>query len=54
MKDTTESLSADQQFLVNMEEKCRTAEEDYNARQKERSSEQKAIGEAVGINTVIF
>jgi len=48
---TSDALSADQKFLVDLEETCSTAANDYDARVKVRSEELQALGEAIKILT---
>jgi len=50
-KDTTAALSADEQFLMNLKKKCAQSDEEYNARQKSRTEEISAVGEAIGVLT---
>jgi len=50
-KDTEASLEADQGFLADLKDKCAVADEEYAARVKVRTEEQKAIGETIGILT---
>jgi len=51
LKDTEAMLAADTKFLENVKDTCATADEDYEARQKVRTEEIKAVGETVGILT---
>jgi hypothetical protein len=51
VEDTTNALGADEKFLVGLEEKCSTSSDEFNARQKERSDEIAAVGEALGMLT---
>jgi len=51
VEDTTNALNADQQFLVGMEEQCKTSKDEHDARVKERQDEIVAVGEAMGILT---
>merc|ERR1719335_1494618 len=51
LKDTTAQMAADTKFLENVKDTCATADEDYEARQKVRSEEIKAVGETIGILT---
>jgi len=51
VEDTTNALTADQQFLVNMEEQCASSKDEHDARVKERQDEIVAVGEAMGILT---
>merc|ERR1719389_332321 len=51
LKDTTAQLAADTKFLENVKSTCATADEDYEARQKVRTEEIKAVGETIGILT---
>jgi hypothetical protein len=50
-KDTEASLEADQGFLADLKDKCAVADEEYAARVKVRTEEQKAIGETMEILT---
>lgn len=50
-KATVEALGEDQEFLVDMEKKCKDATEGYKARATERAQEQKAVGEAIAVLT---
>ncbi|CAD7965211.1 unnamed protein product [Amoebophrya sp. A120] len=50
-KLTTEQLSEDEQFLVMLEEKCKTAIDGHAERSKTRNDEIKAVGEAIGVLT---
>merc|ERR1719421_2269419 len=51
VEDTTNALTADQQFLVEMEQQCKTSKDEHDARVKERQDEIVAVGEAMGILT---
>jgi hypothetical protein len=51
VEDTTAELSADEKFLVGLEDRCSTADEEYQKRQKERTDEIAAVGEAMQILT---
>merc|ERR1719379_736356 len=50
-KDTEASLEADQGFLADLKQKCAVADEEYAARVKVRTEEQKAISDTIGILT---
>jgi chromosome segregation ATPase len=50
-KDTEASLEADQGFLADLKDKCAVADEEYAARVKVRTEEQKAISDTIGILT---
>jgi len=51
LKDTTAQLEADTKFLASVKDSCATADADYDARQKVRGEEIKAVGETIGILT---
>jgi hypothetical protein len=51
VEDTTNALTADEQFLVEMEQQCATSKDEHDARVKERGDEIVAVGEAMGILT---
>merc|ERR1719169_339311 len=51
LKDYEAQMAADTKFLENVKDTCATADEDYEARQKVRSEEIKAVGETIGILT---
>lgn len=51
VEDTKEALSADQKFLVDLKERCASAEADYEQRKKTRADEVQAIAEAIVILT---
>lgn len=48
-EDTEESLSADEKFLLALQEKCRTTDEEWAARQKTRQDEVTAISQAISV-----
>jgi len=48
-EDTEASLSADEKFLIALEEKCRTTDEEWAARQKTRQDEVVAISQAIQV-----
>merc|ERR1719428_2240935 len=50
-KDTEASLEADQAFLADLKDKCAVADDEYAARVKVRTEEQKAISETMVILT---
>jgi hypothetical protein len=50
-KDTMDALTADQQFVVEMRQKCTTSAAEFDSRQKERSEEIVAISDALKILT---
>lgn len=50
-KDTEASLEADQGFLADLKSKCAVADEEYAARVKVRTEEQKAVSDTIGILT---
>jgi len=49
LEDTTEALSSDEKFLMDLKKRCKTADEDYAARSQTRNDEITAIGETIGI-----
>merc|ERR1719313_363134 len=51
LKDTTAQLASDEKFLASVKDTCATADADYEARQKIRGEEIKAVGETIGILT---
>lgn len=51
LKMTRDALSEDEQFLLKLEEDCKTADEGYAARSKERGDEIAAVGEAIAVLT---
>merc|ERR1719299_344637 len=51
LKDARETLSADQKFLVDAQEKCAVFEKEYKERKASRQEEIVAIGDALGILT---
>jgi len=51
IEDTKAALSADQQFLMELKKNCKIADEEYAARQKMRSDEIMALGEALKMLT---
>jgi len=48
-KDTRDSLSADQKFMLDLAEKCRTTDAEWESRTKARNDEIAAVGEAISI-----
>jgi hypothetical protein len=51
LKVTRDTLSADQKFLVDLKMKCKSSDEEFAARSKERQEEIVAVGEALTILT---
>merc|ERR1719161_362737 len=51
LEDTQNALSADQKFLIDLEKRCKIADEEYAERDKTRSEEIVAIGETIKILT---
>merc|ERR1719421_117648 len=51
LKNTRENLSADQKFVVDLEEKCAMSDKEYEERTKSRQEEVEAIGDALKILT---
>merc|ERR1719310_2490746 len=51
LEDTEKQLAADTKFLESVKDTCATADADYEARQKVRGEEIKAVGETIGILT---
>merc|ERR1719159_565458 len=51
LADTEKQLAADTKFLEKVKSTCATADADYEARQKVRGEEIKAVGETIGILT---
>jgi len=49
LEDTQESLSADQKFLMDLQEKCKMTDEEWEMRQKTRQEENLAVSEAIEI-----
>jgi len=49
LEDTRNSLSADQQFLMNLKETCQMTDQEWEERQKARQEEIVACGEALAI-----
>merc|ERR1719482_2201713 len=49
LADTRNALSADQKFLLDLKEKCRVTDEEFEARQKARGEEISAVSEAIAI-----
>jgi chromosome segregation ATPase len=47
IEDTRNSLSADEQYLMNLKEKCQQTDAEWEARQKTRTEEIAAVGEAL-------
>jgi len=48
-EDTEESLSADQQFLMSLKEKCALSDQEWTARQQARQEEIVAVSQAIGV-----
>jgi len=48
-EDTTNSLSADEKFLMALKEKCRMTDEEWTQRQKTRGQEVQAISQAISV-----
>lgn len=51
LEDTQNALSADQKFLIDLEKRCKIADEEYTERAKTRQDEIVAIGETIKILT---
>jgi len=49
LKDTRNSLTADQEFLMNLKETCQNTDQQWEERQKTRQEEIQACGEALAI-----
>jgi len=49
IEDTTNTLSADQKFLMDLKQKCQTTDQDWEERQKTRQEEITAVSEALSI-----
>jgi len=49
IEDTRNSLSADEQFLMNLKEKCQMTDQEWEARQKDRQIEIQAVSKALAI-----
>jgi chromosome segregation ATPase len=49
IEDTRNSLAADQQFLVNLKEKCQQTDAEWAERQKTRAEETEAVTKAVAV-----
>merc|ERR1719482_2183282 len=49
LADTRNALSADQKFLLDLKEKCRITDQEFEARQKARGEEISAVSEAIAI-----
>merc|ERR1712190_489058 len=49
IEDTKESLSADEQFLMMLKEKCQMTDKEWEERQKTRQQEMKAVSEALAV-----
>merc|ERR1719440_1818637 len=49
LTDTEAQLEADTTFLESVKDTCATADADYEARQKVRGEEIKAVGETIGM-----
>merc|ERR1719217_303392 len=50
-KDTETALAADTEFLADLQSKCATADQEYQARVKVRTEEMKAVSETLGMLT---
>merc|ERR1719160_1241274 len=50
-KDTETALAADTEFLADLQSKCATADQEYQARVKVRTEEMKAVSETMGMLT---
>merc|ERR1719191_1138037 len=50
-KDTEKALAADIEFLADLQSKCATADQEYQARVKVRTEEMKAVSETLGMLT---
>lgn len=50
-EDTSNALSADQEFLVDLKKRCASADQDWEERSKTRALEIAAVGEAIGVLT---
>merc|ERR550537_1582143 len=50
-KDTEKALAADTEFLADLQSKCATADQEYQARVKVRTEEMKAVSETLEIVT---
>jgi len=51
LKDTSDQLEADSAFLADLKKKCASADQEYEARQKTRHEEIKAVSDTIGILT---
>merc|ERR1719409_1741358 len=49
IKDTRESLAADQEFLAMLKEKCQMTDQEWEERQKTRQQEMEAVSKALAI-----
>merc|ERR1719293_312693 len=49
VEDTKAALSADEQFLMVLKEKCQMTDQEWEARQKTRSQEMEAVSKAIAI-----
>merc|ERR1712048_391722 len=49
IEDTKASLSADEQFLMMLKEKCQMTDKEWEERQKTRQTEMQAVSEALSI-----
>jgi len=49
IEDTRSSLSADEQFLLKLKEKCSMTDKEFALRQKERQTEMEAVSKAIAI-----
>merc|ERR1719162_491472 len=47
--DTRNSLSADEQFLMMLKEKCQMTDQEWEERQKTRQNEMQAVSEALAV-----
>jgi len=49
IEDTKNSLSADEQFLLMLKERCSMTDKEWEARQKTRQEEMKAVSDALAV-----
>merc|ERR1719356_1170163 len=49
IEDTKASLTADEQFLMDLKEKCQMTDQEWEARQKTRAAEMEAVSKALAI-----
>eukprot|EP00397_Hematodinium_sp_SG-2012_P013908 GEMP01014133.1.p1 GENE.GEMP01014133.1~~GEMP01014133.1.p1 ORF type:complete len:659 (+),score=227.63 GEMP01014133.1:80-2056(+) len=49
LEDTKASLSADESFLMNLKQKCKETDAEYEQRQKTRSEESQAVSKAIEV-----